>query len=54
MAYEVDSMSETVAAIENAGYKLSWGPKLNPSGTRAMAFVKDPDGYQIELLEHQS
>ena len=51
MAYEVESMNETVVAIEKAGYKLSWGPKMNPGGTRAMAFVKDPDGYQIELLE---
>jgi lactoylglutathione lyase len=53
MAYLVDSMEATVSQIEKAGYKLSWGPGITPDGGRAMAFVSDPDGYQIELLEGQ-
>ena len=51
MAYEVASMKETIESLRKAGYDLSWGPKLDPSGKRAMAFITDPDGYKIELLE---
>lgn len=51
VAYQVDSMDEAVSRIEKAGYKLSWGPGKTPDGRRAMAFVQDPDGYKIELLQ---
>lgn len=51
VAYDVDSMDATVARLEKAGYALSWGPGKTPDGHRSMAFVKDPDGYQIELLQ---
>ncbi len=44
-----------VAAVQKRlkehGYDLSWGPGETPSGKRKMAFVDDPDGYEIELLE---
>lgn len=51
LAYEVDSISEIRTRLRSHGYDLSWGPGETPSGGRAMAFVDDPDGYEIELLE---
>jgi lactoylglutathione lyase len=54
VAYGVESISEIQARLRGAGYDLSWGPGKTPSGTRSMAFVDDPDGYEIELLEEHS
>jgi len=51
VAYHVESMAEAVKKIEAAGYKLAWGPGKTPSGKKSMAFVEDPDGYRIELIE---
>jgi lactoylglutathione lyase len=51
VAYEVDSIDAIRQRLERAGYALSWGPGKTPDGRRAMAFVDDPDGYEIELLE---
>ena len=51
IALFVDDMEQIVQQIRNAGYALDRGPKTSPSGTKKMAFVKDPDGYAIELLE---
>lgn len=50
-AYQVDSIEKVQARLRAAGYDLSWGPGTTPSGKRKMAFVDDPDGYEIELLE---
>ena len=51
VAYRVPSIAEVQARLRGAGYDLSWGPGKTPDGKRAMAFVDDPDGYEIELLE---
>ena len=51
MAYAVDSIDVVQANLLKNGYDLSWGPGLTPSGSTKMAFVDDPDGYEIELLE---
>jgi lactoylglutathione lyase len=51
VAYAVDSIDEIQRRLRKHGYDLSWGPGQTPSGTRKMAFVDDPDGYEIELLE---
>ncbi len=51
MAYRVKSIAEVQDRLRKAGYELSWGPGETPDGKRAMAFVDDPDGYEIELLE---
>jgi lactoylglutathione lyase len=50
-AFLVDSIDEVQARLKKAGYDLSWGPGKTPDGRRKMAFVDDPDGYEIELLE---
>jgi lactoylglutathione lyase len=51
VAYQVDSIASVQARLKQHGYDLSWGPGKTPDGKRAMAFVDDPDGYEIELLE---
>lgn len=51
MAFAVDSMDEVGKRLEAHGLKFSWGPGKTPSGGGGMAFVEDPDGYEIELLE---
>lgn len=50
-AYRVDSIDAVQKRLKEHGYDLSWGPGATPSGKRKMAFVDDPDGYEIELLE---
>lgn len=51
-AYQVQSIDQVQARLKEHGYDLSWGPGLTPSGKTKMAFVDDPDGYEIELLEY--
>ena len=51
MAYAVNSIDEVQKRLQKNGYQLSWGPGMTPSETKKMAFVDDPDGYEIELLE---
>jgi lactoylglutathione lyase len=51
VAYRVESIAAVQQRLKSAGYDLSWGPGKTPSGATTMAFVDDPDGYEIELLE---
>jgi len=51
VAFEVDSIDSIQARLREHGYDLSWGPGESPSGGSRMAFVDDPDGYEIELLQ---
>jgi len=51
LAYAVASIAAQRQRLLAAGYDLSWGPGKTPDGRRTMAFVDDPDGYEIELLE---
>ena len=51
VAYQVDSIENVRERLQKHGYDLSWGPGKTPDGRRKMAFVDDPDGYEIELLE---
>lgn len=52
MAFEVDSIADIQTKLKLHGYDLSWGPGKTPNGKRAMAFIDDPDGYEIELLQN--
>lgn len=51
IALAVPSFKELSERIKRAGWDFSWGPSITPSGKGGMAFIKDPDGYSIELLE---
>jgi lactoylglutathione lyase len=53
MAYAVDSIDEIQNQLKKSAFDLSWGPGLTPNGKTKMAFVDDPDGYEIELLEYR-
>lgn len=50
-AFAVKSLDEFTAKIENLGYSYLYPPfDLNGKGSK-IAFLKDPDGYEIELIE---
>ena len=50
-AFSVESLDDFSAKIENLGYEYLYEPfDLNGKGTQ-IAFIKDPDGYEIELIE---
>ena len=50
IALEVQDLPGLVVRLTSAGYSLSREIQPSPSG-RLMAFVSDPDGRQIELLQ---
>jgi lactoylglutathione lyase len=54
VAYQVDSIEKIQERLKKHGYDLSWGPGKTPSGKTRMAFIDDPDGYEIELLEYST
>ncbi|MCP3866813.1 MAG: lactoylglutathione lyase [Gammaproteobacteria bacterium] len=54
IALKVDSMTELQETIEQNGLAFSWGPGVTPDGRKKMAFLTDPDGYKIELIEYSS
>ena len=50
-AFAVDSLDKFTTKIERLGYKYLYEPfDLNGKGTK-IAFIQDPDGYEIELIE---
>ena len=50
-AFSVKSLDEFTQKLHNLGYEYLYEPyDLNGKGTK-IAFVKDPDGYEIELIE---
>lgn len=50
-AFKVDSLEDFGKKLHDAGYEYLYEPfDLNGKGTR-IAFVKDPDGNEIELIE---
>jgi len=52
LALEVDEDLALVCdRLKTQGVKILRGPKKSPSGTRAIAFVEDPNGIPVELLE---
>ena len=52
LALEVDGdMQGTIDRLRAQGVKILKEPKRPPSGTRWIAFVEDPNGIPVELLE---
>ena len=50
-AFGVKSMDEFTEKLNSLGYSYLYEPfDLNGKGSK-IAFVKDPDGYEIELIE---
>ncbi len=52
VAFQVESMEAINDRLQAVGGRFSWGPGKTPDGKTTMAFIDDPDGYKIELLEY--
>ncbi len=52
LALEIDGdLPELCEKLKSQGVKVVKGPKKSPGGTRWIAFVEDPNGIPVELLE---
>jgi lactoylglutathione lyase len=52
LALEVDGdLAGVCDQLKAQGVKILKGPKKSPGGTRSIAFVEDPNGIPVELLE---
>ena len=51
IALEVDDIYATCGVIEKLNGKISRAPGPVKGGKTIIAFVEDPDGYKIELIE---
>ncbi len=51
LAIEVPDVYETCQQLEKEGEKITRAPGPMKHCTRNIAFIEDPDGYKIELLE---
>jgi lactoylglutathione lyase len=51
IALGVDDIYETCRRIEEKGGKVTRPPGPMKHGTTVIAFIEDPDGYKVELIE---
>jgi len=54
IALGVDSVAETCERIRAAGGNVTREPGPVKGGNTVIAFVEDPDGYKVELIETAS
>ncbi|HRI38627.1 MAG TPA: VOC family protein [Nitrospira sp.] len=50
LAFQVESLDETIGTLTTQGVKITDGPTKSSSGSRFI-FIDAPDGYEIELIE---
>jgi lactoylglutathione lyase len=50
LAFQVESLDDTIASFHAKGVKVTDGPTQTSSGSRFI-FIDAPDGYEIELIE---
>lgn len=50
-AFEVDSFDAFTKQMQDFGYEYLYEPFTLPNYDLKVAFLKDPDGYEIELIE---
>ena len=50
LAFQVESLGDTIASLHAQGIKITDGPTKTSSGSRFI-FIDAPDGYEIELIE---
>ena len=53
LAFEVDSLEDFARHLAKVGLKFSDGPTTTSTGT-VFAFIDAPEGYEIELIQHDS
>ena len=51
VALEVPDVYAACEALQQSGANFTRPPGPMKNGTRVIAFVEDPDGYKVELLE---
>ncbi len=51
LAISVEDMESSLAAVREKGGKIAREPKRLHEGGPLLAFLEDPDGYAIELIE---
>jgi len=50
LAFQVESLEETMTSLTTQGITITDGPTTSSSGSRFI-FIDAPDGYEIELIE---
>jgi lactoylglutathione lyase len=50
LAFETDSMEKFTEKMNKLGYAYSYEPFYMPEVNMMIAFIKDPDGYEIEVM----
>ena len=50
LAFQVESLDETIGSLTTRGVKITDGPTKSSAGSRFI-FIDAPDGYEIELIE---
>ena len=50
LAFQVESLEDTMASLTAQGIRITDGPTTSSSGSRFI-FIDAPDGYEIELIE---
>jgi len=50
LAFQVDSLDDTIVSLNAKGVKVTDGPTQTSSGSRFI-FIDAPDGYEVELIE---
>jgi lactoylglutathione lyase len=50
LAFQVDSLDDTIRGLADKGLTITDGPTTTSSGSRFI-FIDAPDGYEIELIE---
>ncbi len=53
IAIGVSSIKTTINRIKRLGYAIDLEPKKLKGSNEIIAFISDPDGYKIELIEHR-
>jgi len=53
LAFQVESLDDTIASLNTKGVKVTDGPTQTSSGSRFI-FIDAPDGYEVELIERPS
>ena len=51
LAFFVDDLDPVVAEVERRGW---WFRRSKPTSTSSYFFIKDPNGYDIEILERRA
>jgi lactoylglutathione lyase len=50
LAFQVESLDDTIASLNQKGIRVTDGPTKTSSGSRFI-FIDAPDGYEVELIE---